>query len=99
MSSNILLQVPPADPIQPATTLWTNVEDMTITNRGIEFEIEYRHNAKNLNYSVGGNFVYMKNKVEESPYTVIASGSASGAGLTSATLNGYINGEPEAITV
>ena len=94
VSSNILLQVPPADPIQPATTLWTNVEDMTITNRGIEFEIEYRHNAKNLNYSVGGNFVYMKNKVEESPYTVIASGSASGAGLTSATLNGYINGEP-----
>ena len=38
--------------------------------------------------------VYMKNKVENSPYTVIASGSASGAGLTSATINGYINGEP-----
>src|SRR4030095_4043360 len=32
VSSDILLQVPPADPIQPATTLWTNVEDMTITN-------------------------------------------------------------------
>ena len=95
VSSNILLQVPPADPIQPATTLWTNVEDMTITNRGVEFEIEYRHNSKNgMSYNVGGNVVYMKNKVQESPYTVIASGSASGAGLTSATLNGYINGEP-----
>ena len=96
VSSNILLQVPPADPIQPATTLWTNVEDMTITNRGVEFEIEYKRTSKNgVSYNVGGNVVYMKNKVENSPYTVITSGSASGgAGLTSATLNGYINGEP-----
>lgn len=96
VSNNILLQVPPADPIQPATTLWTNVEDMTITNKGIEVEMEYRHISKNnrVNFNVGGNMVYMKNKVENSPYTVIASGSASGAGLTSATINGYINGEP-----
>ena len=37
----------------------------------------------------------MKNKVQNSPYTVITSGNASGpAGLTSATINGYINGEP-----
>jgi iron complex outermembrane receptor protein len=37
----------------------------------------------------------MKNRVENSPYTVISTGSASGAaGLTSATLNGYLNGEP-----
>jgi iron complex outermembrane receptor protein len=94
--NNILLQVPPADPIQPATTLWTNVKDMTITNKGVELEIEYRHNStKGLGYNVGGTMVYMKNKVENSPYTVISSGSASGgAGLTSATINGYINGEP-----
>jgi TonB-linked SusC/RagA family outer membrane protein len=94
VSTDILLQVPPADPIQPATTLWTNVEDMTITNRGIELELEYRHNGKNLSYHIGGNMAYMKNKVQNSPYTVIASGSATGAGLTSATLNGYLNGEP-----
>ena len=28
------------------------------------------------------------------PYSVIASGSVSGSGLTSATVNGYVNGEP-----
>ena len=94
VSTDILLQVPPADPIQPATTLWTNVEDMTITNQGFELELDYRRNGKNFGYNVGGNIAYIKNKVENSPYTVIASGSASGAGLTSATLNGYINGEP-----
>jgi iron complex outermembrane receptor protein len=38
---------------------------------------------------------YMKNEVQNSPYTVITSGNASGpAGLTSATINGYVNGEP-----
>ena len=95
VTNDILLVVPPADPIQPATTLWTNVEDMTITNQGVELELDYKRNAKNFGYNVGGNITYMKNKVENSPYTVIASGNASGpAGLTSATLNGYINGEP-----
>ena len=95
VTNDILLQVPPADPIQPATTLWTNVEDMTITNQGVELELDYKHNRKNFGYNVGGNITFMKNKVENSPYTVIASGNASGpAGLTSATLNGYINGEP-----
>jgi iron complex outermembrane receptor protein len=95
VTNDILLVVPPADPIQPATTLWTNVEDMTITNQGVELELDYKHNKKNFGYNVGGNITFMKNKVENSPYTVIASGNASGpAGLTSATLNGYINGEP-----
>jgi len=96
VSNNILLQVPPSDPIQPATTLWTNVEDMTITNKGVEVDLEYRHTSgKGINYNIGGTLLYLKNKVENSPYTVISSGSASGgAGLTSATINGYINGEP-----
>ena len=95
VTNDILLQVPPADPIQPATTLWTNVKDMTITNQGVELELEYKRNGRTFGYNVGGNITYMKNIVENSPYSVIASGNASGpAGLTSATLNGYINGEP-----
>ena len=95
VSDNILLEVIPADPVQPAGTFWTNVEDMTITNKGIEFDLDYRHKGGNgVTYNVGGNFTYMTNKVENSPYSVIPSGSASGSGLTSATINGYINGEP-----
>ena len=95
VSSNILLSLPPTDPIQPAATFFTNVKDMTITNHGVELDLEYRHNSKSgFNYNVGGNITWLKNKVANSPYSVIASGSASGAGLTSATINGYINGEP-----
>ncbi|MBI2284968.1 MAG: TonB-dependent receptor [Bacteroidetes bacterium] len=95
VSNNILLEVIPADPVQPAGSFWTNVKDMNITNKGVEMELEYKvRSEKGLGYSVGGNFTYQKNKVTGSPYTVIPSGSASGSGLTSATINGYINNEP-----
>jgi len=94
VSTDILLQVPPADPIQPATTLWTNVADMEIINTGVELELDYKRNGKNFGYNVGGNVAYIKNKVENSPYTVISTGLAAGAGLTASPLNGYVNGEP-----
>ncbi len=95
VSSNILLVVPPTDPIQPASTLYKNIEDMTITNSGVEFELDYRHRAgKDFSYNIGGNITFIKNNVENSPYTVIITGNATGSGLTSANLNGYLNGEP-----
>ncbi len=95
VTDNILLEVIPADPIQPASTQWTNVQDMTITNQGVEVDLAYRHTTgSGFSYTVGGNVTFINNKVEKSPYSVIPSGSASGAGLTSATINGYVNGEP-----
>jgi iron complex outermembrane receptor protein len=95
VSNNILLQVIPADPVQPATEVWSNVEDMTVTNQGVEFELDYRHKVgSGLTFNIGGNVTYMKNKVENSPYSIIPAGSVSGAGITSSTINGYVNGEP-----
>ena len=95
VSNSILLEVIPADPVQPAGTFWTNVEDMTITNKGLEIDLSYRHKSANgINYEIGGNSTFISNVVNNSPYSVIPSGSASGSGLTSATINGYINGQP-----
>ncbi len=95
VSNNILLQVTPADPVQPASEVWTNVKDMTITNKGIELDLNYRKKiSKDMNAGIGGNLTIINNKVQNSPYTVIPSGSASGSGLTSATINGYINNQP-----
>jgi TonB-dependent starch-binding outer membrane protein SusC len=95
VSNNILLEVIPADPVQPAGTFWTNVKDMTITSKGLELELNYRHkNANGFMYEVGGNATFLNNIVKNSPYSVIPSGSASGSGLTSATINGYINDQP-----
>jgi TonB-dependent starch-binding outer membrane protein SusC len=94
VSNNILLEVNAFDP-QPANTYWTNVKDMTITNRGLELALNYRgKGAQGLSYSVGANVTFIHNEVAKSPYSVIPSGSATGSGLTSATINGYINGEP-----
>ncbi len=94
-STNILLQVTPADPVQPSSEVWTNVKDMAITNNGLEIDLNYRKKInKDLSVGLGGNITLIKNNIENSPYTIIPSGSAQGSGLTSATLNGYINGQP-----
>lgn len=95
ISNNILLQIDPSDPVQPGGDFWANMPDMTITNKGVEFDLEYRQRSNTgLSYNIGGNLTYMHNRVNNSPYSVIPTGSASGSGLTSATINGYINGEP-----
>jgi iron complex outermembrane receptor protein len=95
VSNNILLQVTPADPVQPSSEVWTNVEDMTITNKGLELDLNYRKVInKDMSFGIGGNLTFISNLVENSPYSVIPSGSAQGSGLTSATINGYINDQP-----
>ena len=95
VTNNVLLQFIPADPIQPAPEVWINVEDMNIINKGVELDLNYRHVSKTgLSYSIGGNITFIDNVVKNSPYSVIPSGSASGSGLTSATINGYINNQP-----
>jgi iron complex outermembrane receptor protein len=68
---------------------------MTITNKGLEIEMDYKvKNSGHFTYNIGGNITFIDNIVENSPYSVIPSGSASGSGLTSATINGYISGQP-----
>ena len=95
VSNNILLEVVPSDPIQPATTYWTNVKDMNITNKGLELALDYQYRSTNgFSYSVGGNVAFIDNVVEDSPFTILATGSAEGSGLTGATINGLINGYP-----
>lgn len=95
VSSNILLEVVPADPVQPTSTYWDNIEDMKIHNSGFELALDYSSPRQNaFSYSIGGNFTVIQNEVRDSPYSVLTTGAAQGAGQTGATINGYINGEP-----
>ncbi len=95
VSSNILLEVTPSDPVQPTSTYWTNIENMKIHNNGIELALEYSDNTTgNFTYTIGGNITYIQNKVKDSPYAVLTTGAAQGSGQTGATINGYINDEP-----
>ena len=94
ISDNILLEVTPVDPIQPTDKYWTNIPDMKIKNSGLEFAIAYNSDAtKDFYYTIGGNISYTKNEVTDSPYKVLTTGAAQGAGQTDATINGNINGE------
>ncbi|HYF68485.1 MAG TPA: TonB-dependent receptor [Ohtaekwangia sp.] len=94
-SSNILLEVTPADPVQPTATYWTNIEDMKIQNSGIELALNYSGKTRgDFSYNIGGNITYLDNKVKDSPYSVLTTGAAQGSGQTGATINGYINNEP-----
>ncbi|UCS91683.1 TonB-dependent receptor [Echinicola marina] len=95
VSSNILLEVVPADPVEPTSTYWDNIEDMKIHNSGIELALDYSSDEqREFSYSVGGNVTFIKNEVKDSPYSVLTTGAAQGAGQTGATINGYINGHP-----
>ncbi|MBS1662794.1 MAG: TonB-dependent receptor [Bacteroidetes bacterium] len=94
-SSHILLKGYPADPVQPAQEYWSNIANMTVDNNGLEVELNYAKKInKDMSFSIGGNLTSIQNKVQHSPYTVITTGSAQGSGLTSATINGYVNGSP-----
>lgn len=94
-SSNILLEVVPADPVQPTSGYWTNIPDMKILNNGIELTLNYGSDpVHDFSYNIGGNLTYIKNKVQDSPYAVLATGAAQGSGQSGATINGYINNHP-----
>jgi iron complex outermembrane receptor protein len=95
VSSNILLEVVPADPIQPTSTFWDNIDDMKIYNKGIELALNYSSRPRqDFSYDFGGNITFIQNEVRDSPYSVLTTGAASGAGQTGATINGYFNNEP-----
>lgn len=95
VTSDVVLLASKIDPIQPTETFWTNVEDMEIRNSGIEFALDYNSDfTKDFSYNIGGNIAYTDNEVRDSPFSVLTTGRASGAGQTGATINGYLNGEP-----
>ncbi|MEM1338670.1 MAG: TonB-dependent receptor [Bacteroidota bacterium] len=93
--TDVVLFAPRTDPIQPTERVWLNVPDLEIINNGIEFALDYRGMiSENFTFNIGGNIAYTDNKIENSPFAVLTSGAARGAGQTGATINGYINGEP-----
>ncbi|MFI0430267.1 SusC/RagA family TonB-linked outer membrane protein [Mariniflexile sp. HMF6888] len=94
VSENILLEVTPVDPIQPTDKYWTNIPNMEIKNSGIEIALDYSSDrSKDFSFNIGGNISLTQNKVENSPYKILTTGAAQGAGQTGATINGILNGE------
>ncbi|MFC5683768.1 SusC/RagA family TonB-linked outer membrane protein [Flavobacterium sp. MAHUQ-51] len=94
ISDNILLEVAPVDPIQPTDKYWTNIPNMEIKNNGIELALDYSSDkTADFSYNIGGNISITKNKVVNSPYKILTTGGAQGAGQSGATINGVLNGQ------
>ncbi len=95
VSNNILIEVPSFDPVSPAPTYWTNVDEMNIINKGLEVALDYKYtNDNGFSFTAGANATFIDNVVENSPFTVLTTGAASGSGQTGATINGMISGYP-----
>ncbi|MGD1319303.1 SusC/RagA family TonB-linked outer membrane protein [Chryseobacterium sp. 2R14A] len=95
ISDNILLEINPVDPVEPAPKIWKNIPNMTINNTGLELSLNYSSNPSNaFTYNIGGNMSFIRNRVKDSPYKVLTTGEAQGPGTTNAVINGYINDQP-----
>ena len=94
VSENILLEVTPADPIQPTDKYWTNIPYMEIRNNGFELSLDYKSDQSgDFSYNIGGNISLTENEVVNSPFKILTTGAARGSGQTGATINGVLNGE------
>ncbi len=95
VATDVVLFATSIDPIQPTASNWTNIPDMEIQNSGIEIALNYNGSMGNdITYDIGGNISSIDNKVSKSPFQILTTGAATGAGQTGATINGYMNGEP-----
>ncbi|MFY1047869.1 SusC/RagA family TonB-linked outer membrane protein [Chryseobacterium sp. GP-SGM7] len=95
VSDNILLEINPVDPVEPAPKIWKNIPNMSINNTGLELSLNYNSNPNHaFTYNIGGNMSFIKNRVKDSPYKVLTTGEAQGPGTTNAVINGYINNQP-----
>ncbi|MFD2941931.1 SusC/RagA family TonB-linked outer membrane protein [Flavobacterium notoginsengisoli] len=95
VSSKLLLQIAPTDPIQPVPMYYTNIPNMEIKNNGIEVALDYSSDkSRDFSYSIGGNVSFTKNRVENSAYKILTTGGAQGGGQSGATINGIINNQP-----
>lgn len=81
-TKDVLLQVYSIAPA-PTTTVWSNVPDMRIINKGIELELNgVIIDSKDIKWNAGFNFSKINNKVEDLPMSKITTGSPSGPGIT-----------------
>ncbi|TVZ16933.1 SusC/RagA family TonB-linked outer membrane protein [Maribacter sp. MAR_2009_72] len=94
VTTDVVMFANRVDPIQPTEKIWTNLDNLEIHNNGLEVALDYRSVfSEDFSMNVGGNISFIKNEVTDSPFAIITTGAAQGAGQTGATINGYLNGE------
>ncbi len=94
-TSDVLLYFSTQDPIDEVGFRWHNIPGMKILNSGLELALDFQSNSnRDFTYNIGGNISYIENEISDSPFTIVTTGTAQGAGQTGATINGYMNNQP-----
>ncbi len=95
VTSDILIETTSGvDPIVASSSFWSNY-DMEVVNRGIEFDLTFRHQfSQDFGFDIGGNIAYLDNVVRNLPVDQILTGSIGGRGLSGERVQAFRNGLP-----
>jgi iron complex outermembrane receptor protein len=93
-TTDVLLNLTVPDPISPTSTRWENI-DMDIINEGLEMSLNYSSPfSRKFVYELGANATILNNRVENAPFSLLATGDLDGPGLSGVTSAAILNGEP-----
>jgi len=91
-TTDAILNVP-APVLSPTTTIWTNIQDGEIINKGLEMMLGSKIiDTKDFSWNVDVNGATLKNKIEKLPVSEILTGTVSGPGQSGVNANIYKNG-------
>jgi TonB-linked SusC/RagA family outer membrane protein len=91
-TTDAILNVP-APVLSPTTTIWTNIKDGEIINKGLEMMLGSKIiDTKDFSWNVDVNGATLKNKIEKLPVSEILTGTVSGPGQSGVNANIYKNG-------
>lgn len=83
----------PSSPLSPTTTVWTNIDQGKIINKGFEIMLGSKIvDTKDFTWSVDANGATLNNKIEDLPVSEILTGTISGPGQSGVNANIYKSG-------
>ncbi|QSB25677.1 TonB-dependent receptor [Flavobacterium sp. CLA17] len=83
----------PSPPLSPTVTVWTNINQGKIINKGFELMLGSKLiNTKNFSWNVDVNGATLNNKIEDLPVSEILTGTISGPGQSGVNANIYKSG-------
>ena len=91
-TTDAILQIP-SQPLSPTPTVWVNINDGKIINRGFEFMLGSKIiETEDFSWNVDVNGATLKNEVKDLPVSEILSGTISGPGQSGVLANIYKSG-------
>ncbi|MGO4770378.1 SusC/RagA family TonB-linked outer membrane protein [Flavobacterium sp. W22_SRS_FK3] len=91
-TTDAILNVP-SPSLSPTTTIWTNINQGKIINKGFEFMFGSKLiETKDFSLNIDMNGATLKNKIEDLPVSEILTGTISGPGQSGVNANIYKSG-------